>query len=104
MPFQTRHVVKNGDVRVVSKEADYQAALAEGYVLTTVPNLPENDPQDLQNAAVNRAKGTLKLPVLAAAPAGPNVVGEVYVATGGVLKVCTVAGSPGTWVSVGAQT
>jgi hypothetical protein len=36
-------------------------------------------------------------------PSGPNSVGDMYMAAGGVLKVCTVAGSPGTWVSVGAQ-
>lgn len=30
-------------------------------------------------------------------------VGDMYVTTAGVLKICTVAGSPGTWVSVGAQ-
>ena len=36
-------------------------------------------------------------------PTGPNVVGQLYMTTAGVLKVCTVAGSPGTWVSVGAQ-
>lgn len=39
-----------------------------------------------------------------AQPTGPNAVGDMYVTTAGVLKICTVAGSPGTWVSVGAQT
>ena len=39
-----------------------------------------------------------------AQPSGPNVVGQVYMTTAGVMKVCTVAGSPGTWVSVGSQT
>ncbi len=38
-----------------------------------------------------------------AAPSGPNVVGAMYMHTGGVLKVCTAAGSPGTWTNVGAQ-
>ena len=37
-------------------------------------------------------------------PSGPNQVGDIYVTTAGVLKICTVAGSPGTWVSVGTQT
>ena len=37
-------------------------------------------------------------------PSGPNQVGDMYMTTAGVVKVCTVAGSPGTWVSVGAQT
>lgn len=39
-----------------------------------------------------------------AAPTGPNVVGDLYMTTAGVLKVCTVAGTPGTFVSVGTQT
>lgn len=37
-------------------------------------------------------------------PTGPNIVGDIYVTTAGVLKICTVAGTPGTWTSVGAQT
>ena len=41
---------------------------------------------------------------ITAQPSGPNTEGDLYMATGGVLKVCTVAGSPGTWVSVGTQT
>lgn len=36
-------------------------------------------------------------------PSGPNAVGDIYVTTAGLLKICTVAGTPGTWVSVGAQ-
>lgn len=38
-----------------------------------------------------------------AEPTGANAVGDMYVTTAGVLKICTVAGTPGTWVSVGAQ-
>lgn len=38
-----------------------------------------------------------------AEPTGANVVGNMYVTSAGVLKICTVAGTPGTWVSVGAQ-
>lgn len=43
--------------------------------------------------------------VLAANPNGPNQVGDMYMFTGGVLKVCTVAGTGAgaTWVSVGTQ-
>lgn len=37
-------------------------------------------------------------------PSGPNRVGDLYMTVAGVLKACTVAGSPGTWVSVGSQT
>lgn len=38
-----------------------------------------------------------------AEPTGANVVGNMYVTSAGVLKICTAAGTPGTWVSVGAQ-
>ncbi len=40
---------------------------------------------------------------VSAAPSGASQVGDMYMATGGVLKVCTVAGTPGTYVSVGTQ-
>ena len=38
-----------------------------------------------------------------AEPTGANVIGNMYVTSAGVLKICTAAGTPGTWVSVGAQ-
>lgn len=50
------------------------------------------------------AAAPLALTPMASAPTGPNTVGSLYMTTAGVLKVCTVAGSPGTWVSVGGQT
>jgi hypothetical protein len=37
-------------------------------------------------------------------PSGPSSAGDLYVNNSAVLKICTVAGTPGTWVSVGAQT
>lgn len=37
-------------------------------------------------------------------PTGLSAVGDMYVTAAGVLKICTVAGTPGTWVSVGTQT
>ncbi len=41
----------------------------------------------------------------ASVPSGDSLVGDLYVTTAGVLKICTVAGTGGgaTWVSVGAQ-
>jgi hypothetical protein len=98
MPNYT--LVKNGERVRVTSTGDRDKLIAQGYALEAAG--AENDPREKE--PVNVAKGTLALPVKASAPAGPNSVGEVYVATGGVLKICTVAGSPGTWVSVGAQT
>lgn len=49
------------------------------------------------------AKAAFQLVPQDTQPTGPNAVGDMYVTTAGVLKICTVAGSPGTWVSVGAQ-
>jgi hypothetical protein len=94
-------MVKNGERVAAGNTKERDRLLADGYVVEAAGT--ENDPRDRDNAVLNVSKGTLSLPVLAAAPAGPNKVGEVYVATGGVAKICTVAGSPGTWVSVGTQ-
>jgi hypothetical protein len=35
-----------------------------------------------------------------AAPTGPNGVGDIYVAAGGIPYICTVAGTPGTWTKI----
>lgn len=48
-------------------------------------------------------KAAMRLVPQDAQPTGPNQVGDMYMTAAGVVKVCTVAGSPGTWVSVGAQ-
>lgn len=95
-------LVKNGERIRAKSDAERDALIAKGYAVEAAGT--EVDPRDNEAAAFNLSKGTLRLPAKASAPAGPNTVGEVYVATGGVLKICTVAGSPGTWVSVGAQT
>jgi hypothetical protein len=99
MPSYT--MVKNGERVAASSNKERDRLLADGYTVEVAGT--ENDPSDREAGALNLAKGTLKLPVLAAHPAGPNAVGEVYVFTGGVVRVCTVAGSPGTWVNVGTQ-
>jgi hypothetical protein len=31
-------------------------------------------------------------------------IGDIYVTTAGVLRICTVTGTPGTWATVGTQT
>lgn len=50
-------------------------------------------------------KAALRVVPQDAAPSGASLVGDMYVTTAGVLKICTVAGTGGgaTWVSVGAQ-
>lgn len=99
MPSYT--MVKAGERVAASNDAERDRLLAQGYTVEAAGT--ENDPRDREAGALNLQKGTLKLPVLAAHPTGPNVVGEVYVFTGGIVRVCTVAGSPGTWVNVGTQ-
>lgn len=51
---------------------------------------------ELETDAIIRMKGR-------AAPSSCQV-GDMYMTTAGVLKVCTTAGTPGTWTSAGAQT
>jgi hypothetical protein len=57
----------------------------------------------IESDATTPAKAALHIEPQDAEPTGPNAVGDIYVTTAGVLKICTVAGTPGTWVSVGAQ-
>lgn len=100
---------KNGERVLARDEGERDALIAKGYVVETDS---EHDPRDKDVATFNdlaaraaalTSKETLALTPLAAPPAGPNAVGELYVTDAGVLRVCTAAGSPGTWVSVGSQ-
>lgn len=50
------------------------------------------------------AKSAFRIVPQDAAPTGANEVGDIYVTTAGVMHICTVAGTPGTWVVVGTQT
>ena len=58
----------------------------------------------IQGDATSPTTGAVRWATQDTQPSGPNNVGDMYITTAGVLKVCTVAGSPGTWVSVGSQT
>ena len=57
----------------------------------------------IESDTTSPVKAALHIEPQDAEPTGPNAVGNLYVTTAGVLKICTVAGTPGTWVSVGAQ-
>lgn len=56
-----------------------------------------------QDANGNAEFTVISLVNLAANPAGPNEAGDICCVLTKV-KVCTVAGTPGTWVVVGTQT
>lgn len=49
---------------------------------------------------------SIRMDTLGAVPSGASFVGDLYMTTAGVLKVCTANGTGGaaTWVSVGTQT
>lgn len=71
------------------------------YILAGDSGLVTVDPQ-----LFCRSTTPSKAPIIlepGAQPTGPNVIGAMYMTAAGVLKVCTTAGSPGVWVSVGAQ-
>jgi hypothetical protein len=72
------------------------AALELGVVSDSTPLAISGD-------TTSPARAAFKLVPQDAEPTGANTVGDMYVTTAGVLKICTVAGTPGTWVSVGAQ-
>lgn len=57
-----------------------------------------------QSDTTSPARGAFRVVPQDTQPTGANLVGDMYVTTAGVLKINTVAGTPGTWVSVGAQT
>lgn len=59
--------------------------------------------QDLFGTPTTLQCGKLRLRSIATMPTTGDVVGDMVVHNG-VVKVCTVAGSPGTWAVVGSQT
>lgn len=64
--------------------------------------------QDGDGIALNiDSASTVTAPIrvtsLVSDPTGAHIIGDIAV-VGGVLKICTVAGTPGTWTVVGTQT
>ena len=51
----------------------------------------------------NSVSAPIHITPQASAPS-TGAIGDMYINNSGVLRICTVAGSPGTWVDVGAQT
>lgn len=54
----------------------------------------------VQADTTSPVNAALRLVPQDADPTGPNAVGDIYVTTAGVVKACTVAGTPGTWASI----
>ena len=73
-------------------------------VKTTVGGVPSfaDTLGSFQDSGVGAANGCLFLSPQAQPSSG--VVGQLYMTAGGVLRVCTATGTPGTWIDVGAQT
>ena len=57
----------------------------------------------IEGDLTNTVLATMRIVPTSAQPTGASLIGDMYVTSAGVLKICTVAGTPGTWVSVGAQ-
>lgn len=79
-------------------------AAAKASTQTMTITVAAGIPLTLQGVVNSPSAAVLRLVPQDAQPLGPNAVGAIYVTTAGVLKICTVAGTPGTWVSAGAQT
>jgi hypothetical protein len=50
-----------------------------------------------QSATVTPTLAAFRIVPQGAIPTGPNQVGDIYITAAGLEKICTVAGSPGTW-------
>lgn len=54
------------------------------------------------NDTSSPTRSALRLVPQDADPTGPNLVGDERTTTAGVKRICTVAGTPGTWADVGS--
>jgi hypothetical protein len=52
--------------------------------------------------SASTVQAPLRITSMASDPTGAHVVGDIAVVAG-VLKICTSAGTPGTWTVVGSQ-
>jgi hypothetical protein len=82
----------------------FLVALAAGQPTTAVTGSSTTDHGVVaQGDPTSPAKSAFRIVPQDAQPTGPNQVGDIYTTTAGIVKICTVAGTPGTWQSVGAQ-
>lgn len=82
----------------------YAEAKATGAAVFATPNLGLPGAGPLLYLNTHSAPNTAPMRIGVSAQPASGVVGDIYVTVAGVLKICTVAGTPGTWVSVGTQT
>lgn len=99
--------IRGGSVSVNVHDAiGFRVVYSNTVILNDAVNITHTNPDGtsvITGDTTSPAKAAFRITPQDAEPTGPNVVGDMYVTTAGVLKICTVAGSPGTWVSVGAQ-
>ncbi len=79
------------------------AAAASGTVAVTI-TVATGRALTVQGDLTSPALAALRIVPQDTQPSGPNLVGDTYLTAAGVWKTCIVAGSPGTWQSIGAQT
>lgn len=76
------------------------------FTMTSVDNTSTttNGTTIITGDTTSPAKPAFRITPQDAVPTGASVVGDMYVTTAGLLKICVTAGTPcGSWVSVGAQ-
>lgn len=88
----------NLGVQINSAGIVSQQPVAANYAGTDIPALV------VTGDVTSPVKAAFVLVPMDGEPTGLNAAGSLYVTSAGVLKICTVTGTPGTWVSVGAQT
>ncbi len=60
-------------------------------------------PLEILGDTTSPARAAFRIVPQDAQPTGASTIGDMYVTSAGILKICTVAGTPGTWVNVGSQ-
>lgn len=81
----------------------FLVAVAAGSPTTAVTGSSTTDHGLVaQGDTTSPAKSAFRIVPQDAQPTSGEV-GDIYVTSAGVVKICTATGTPGTWVSVGGQ-